>query len=344
MAPAMESGDRFEFDSAEIEMDAPLRPPPGREEPQEEQVEAPEPLEDLAESVDLPPIPAGEPPARERDVHEVPPEPVRRRRRRETLSRVLWAVPWIVFAILIIAAGGLTFTVALIGLGVIGLREFFRMTEAWRPLAPAAYLMLGAMLLGAHYGDQFQVLLFLVLGFPVMFIIASRRVDREGITTSVALTIFATAWIALPLVHTVLLRDLPLHGAGLLVDVLVATFIADTAAYAAGRMFGNRRITPRLSPNKTFEGLLGGFVGGTLGFWFAGLYQDWLSGVDALAMGAAVALLAPMGDLFASMVKRDLGVKDTGRMFGPHGGLVDRLDAAFFTIVAGYYLSLVLVY
>ena len=90
--------------------------------------------------------------------------------------------------------------------------------------------------------------------------------------------------------------------------------------------------------------MIGGFVLGTMGFWFAGLYQDWLSGIDALMMGAVVAALAPMGDLFESMIKRDLGRKDTGTLFGPHGGLLDRLDAVFFTVVAGYYLSVLFVY
>jgi phosphatidate cytidylyltransferase len=76
-----------------------------------------------------------------------------------------------------------------------------------------------------------------------------------------------------------------------------------------------------------------------MAFWFAGLYQDWLSGIDALVIGFCVAVAAPIGDLFESMVKRDLGVKDTGRVFGPHGGLLDRLDAVMFTIVVGYYLA-----
>jgi phosphatidate cytidylyltransferase len=109
-------------------------------------------------------------------------------------------------------------------------------------------------------------------------------------------------------------------------------------------MFGSHKIAPSLSPNKTVEGLIGGFLIGTMGFWFAGLYQDWLSGVDALIIGAAVAAIAPVGDLFESMLKRDLGTKDTGTLFGPHGGILDRLDAVLFTIVVGYYLSVALVY
>jgi phosphatidate cytidylyltransferase len=81
-----------------------------------------------------------------------------------------------------------------------------------------------------------------------------------------------------------------------------------------------------------------------MGFWFAGLYQDWLPGIDALVMGMCVAVLAPLGDLFESLIKRDLRIKDSGTIFGPHGGLLDRLDAVMFTIVAGYYLAVAFVY
>jgi phosphatidate cytidylyltransferase len=76
-----------------------------------------------------------------------------------------------------------------------------------------------------------------------------------------------------------------------------------------------------------------------MGFWFAGLYQDWLPGIDALVMGLGVAIVAPIGDLFESMIKRDLQIKDSGTIFGPHGGLLDRVDAPLFTLVAGYYLA-----
>jgi len=170
------------------------------------------------------------------------------------------------------------------------------------------------------------------------------RPAREGVTTAMATTLFGIAWIAVPFAHAVLLRELPDHGAALLVDVLIATFVADTAAYAGGRMFGRHRLAPALSPNKTLEGLAFGFLGGAMAFWFAGLYQDWLSGFDALLIGVCVAALAPVGDLFESMIKRDLEVKDSGTVFGPHGGILDRLDALLFTIVAGYYLSVALVY
>ncbi|MDX6601500.1 MAG: phosphatidate cytidylyltransferase [Solirubrobacterales bacterium] len=276
------------------------------------------------------------------------PRPPRRRRRGrargETAKRILFAIPAIIFTIAITVAGGLVFTIAIVGVAVLCLREYLAMTGEVRPIQRAAYVAVPALILAAHFGTAFNVLLILAAAFPVLFLFGADRHHRDGITMSMGVTLLGIIWIGIPLVHAVLLRDLPHHGAALLIDVLVGTFAADTGAYATGRMFGSHKIAPSLSPNKTLEGLLGGFLIGTMAFWFAGLYQDWLSGVDALIIGAAVAAIAPVGDLFESMLKRDLGTKDTGKLFGPHGGILDRLDAVFFTVVVGYYLAVQLVY
>jgi phosphatidate cytidylyltransferase len=273
-----------------------------------------------------------------------PDEPPPRRLRSDTLARVLWVLPWIVFAIAIIAVGDLLFAAAMVLLACAGMNEFFMMTKRARPLAPVAYVVAAAIIIVAHYEDQYEILMLLLVALPALFVAAVLREKRRNITFSIAVTVFGLVWIALPFAYAVLLRDLPLHGGALLIDVLVATFVADTAAYAGGRLFGRHPLAPAISPNKTVEGLAFGFVGGMMAFWFAGLYQDWLPGLDALAMGAVIAAVAPMGDLFESLLKRDLDVKDSGNLFGPHGGVLDRLDGVLFTVVAGYYLSVAFVY
>jgi phosphatidate cytidylyltransferase len=277
-----------------------------------------------------------------------PPRPPRKRRRGrgsgETAKRILFVIPWIIVTIAITVAGGIVFTLAMIAVGALCLREFFGLTAELRPIQRAGYVAIPALILAAHFGTAFNVLLILAAVFAVLFLFGADRHHRDGITVSMGVTLLGIVWIGIPLVHAVLLRDLPDHGAALLVDVLVGTFATDTGAYAIGRMFGSHKIAPSLSPNKTLEGLLGGFLIGTMAFWFAGLYQDWLSGADALIIGAAVAAIAPVGDLFESMLKRDLDIKDTGTLFGPHGGILDRLDAVFFTVVVGYYLAIQLVY
>lgn len=263
-------------------------------------------------------------------------------RRSETLARVVWAIPWIVVAVAVIAIGGGVFAAAMALIAIGAMIELFRMTQRARPFQGAAFAIAVAMMAAAYFGDSFHLLLALVALFPLMLLAALGRPALDNVTWSMAVTVFAVVWIAVPFAHAVLLRELPPHGGALLVDVLVATFLTDTFAYLGGRMIGRRPLSA-ISPNKTVEGLLCGIAGGVLGFWLAGLYQDWLSGPQALLFGLCIALLAPLGDLFESAIKRDLDVKDTGRLLGPHGGLLDRLDAVLFTVVAGYYLALLIV-
>jgi phosphatidate cytidylyltransferase len=272
--------------------------------------------------------------------------PRRRRQRRGTsdlLARILVALPAIAFAVLIVAYGGWVFTAGVVLLGLVCLHEFFRMYERRRPVKLAGFAALIGLGVAANAGDERQVLLAAVAFLPLVFLLALAMPPREGstITESMSITTFGTIWIGMAIAHAVLLRGTP-HGDGIVIDILVGTFVGDTGAYLGGRSFGTRRLAPRISPNKTVEGLVIGFLAAVLATWCAGLYQDWLSHGQALILGAAIGITAPLGDLFESQVKRDSGVKDTGRAFGAHGGALDRLDAAFFTLVAGYYVWLAL--
>jgi phosphatidate cytidylyltransferase len=253
---------------------------------------------------------------------------------------VLVALPAIAFAILIVSQGGLAFTLGLIALGIVAMGELFHMMERVRPPALAGFLALAGLLLAAQYGAQYQILLVLAISVPVTFFLTLMRPRREHASWAMAVVFLAILWIGVALAHAVLLRKLP-HGGGLVLDVLIGTFMGDTCAYFAGRTWGTRPIAPQISPNKTLEGLIGGIVGGTFFFWlFAISYQhDWFAGPKALLIGFCVALAGPVGDLFESAIKRDLDVKDAGRFFGAHGGVLDRLDAVFFTAVTAYYVS-----
>jgi phosphatidate cytidylyltransferase len=258
-------------------------------------------------------------------------------------ARVWVAIPAALYAIAIIAAGGAVFAAGILLLGFVCLHELFRMYEGLRPIPLAGFLGLIGLSAAAHFGGEHQVLLATVAFFPVLFLLALALPERAEVplTDGMAITLLGTFWVGLALAHAILLRDLP-HGDAIVIDVLVGTFLGDTAAYLGGRMFGTRPLAPRISPNKTVEGLAFGVLGATAAVWCAGLYQDWLGGWDALLLGAVVGVVAPLGDLFESKVKRDAGAKDAGTLFGAHGGALDRLDAAFFTLVAAYYLWLAL--
>ena len=260
--------------------------------------------------------------------------------RSDTSARVLAAIPAIAVAIFIVSQGGLVFALGVIVLGILAQAELYTMMARVRPVNLAGFLTLIALVLAALYGDKSQILLVLVLSVPLTFLLGLLRPRRENVSWATAVTFLGIVWIGLGVTHAVLLRELD-HGGAIVLDVLIGTFIGDTAAYFGGRAWGRRRLAPRISPNKTLEGLITGIVGGTLAFWlFAVAYQhEWFHGPDALLIGFCVALTGPVGDLFESLIKRDLAVKDTGRFFGAHGGVLDRLDAVLFTVVAAYYVS-----
>ncbi|MEA2439866.1 MAG: phosphatidate cytidylyltransferase [Thermoleophilaceae bacterium] len=264
----------------------------------------------------------------------------RRRERSDTAARILAAIPAIAFAIFIVSQGGLVFALGVIALGLLAMIELYTMMERVRPPSLAGFLTLVALVLTALYGTRAQLMLVLVLSVPLTFFLALLRPRRENVSWAMAVTFLGILWIGVAVAHATLLRELP-HGGALVLDVLIGTFIGDTAAYFGGRAWGRRPLAPRISPNKTLEGLLSGIVVGTLAFWlFAVAYQhEWFKGPDALLIGFCVALVGPVGDLFESLIKRDLDVKDTGRFFGAHGGVLDRVDAVLFTLVAGYYMS-----
>jgi len=262
-----------------------------------------------------------------------------RSQRSDLGARVLAAIPAVIFAVAIVVAGRWWFAAGLVLLGWVMLHEAFLLLDAGHPIRLAGFLGVAGLIVAARQGGPDAVLGAFVAAFPLIFVVGLAQV-RAG-APGLAVTVFALAWIGLPLAHAVMLRD-AVHGGGVVAVVLVATFAGDTGAYFVGRAVGRTPLAPSISPNKTLEGLLGGAVAAILGAEAVGLYQDWLSGWDALALGAAVAVAAPLGDLFESYVKRDRGVKDAGRLFGAHGGALDRLDAVLFSAVAGYYVWLAL--
>lgn len=254
----------------------------------------------------------------------------------DLIARILMAIPLVILAVVLVAAGGWVFAAGLLVIGVMALRELFSMFPRWPVAVFAVFLAFALMIVAAHTGGPPRLLLAMVVAVPLVFaggLLAPNRPDARGL----ALGILGLAWIGLALSHAVMLRDLE-HGAAILVLVLVATFIGDTGAYFGGRAFGRRKLAPSISPAKTWEGLLIGILAGTLAGWFVGLYLDWLTGLQALLLGFAAALVAPLGDLFESALKREADTKDSGTVFGAHGGVLDRLDAALFAVVVGFYV------
>ena len=261
----------------------------------------------------------------------------RPRRGSELLARVLIAIPAAILAIAFVDLGGTAWAVLMIVFGCLCLSELYRVIGRWRPAPIIGFLTLIAMVLVARFGNHGDVLEVAVIALPVTFMAVVARGGGGIASVSIAGTLLGIYWIGFGFAHAELLRQAP-HGAGVLIDVMVGTFLGDTGAYFGGRLFGRRPLAPTISPHKTVEGLACGMLVAILAVFIAGLQQPWLTQTDALLLGLAVAVLGPLGDLFESMLKRDAGTKDAGHVFGAHGGALDRLDAIIFTVVAGYYV------
>ena len=262
----------------------------------------------------------------------------------DLLPRILVAIPAVAFAVAIIYFGEWVFAAGIAALAIVCVHELCEMFARARPVRLAAMLAVIGLTVAGTMGDETQVMLALVASVPVIFLLAIAMPQRERITASMAVTMLIVVWIGLGVAHAALLRGLD-HGGALVLMVLLGTFFGDTFAYFGGRLFGRRKLAPRISPNKTIEGLAFGVVVGTLIVWYwSQTYSDdqWISGLDGLILGLTAVIAAPIGDLFESLIKRDMGTKDTGTLFGAHGGALDRVDAALFALVAGYYVWLLL--
>jgi phosphatidate cytidylyltransferase len=220
--------------------------------------------------------------------------------------------------------------------GLVALHEFWLLARPLSPLSPAGYVGGILALVGAQLGGVEWMLGGALTAFPLAFALKGISATRQAPTASISATVLGAVWIGCGLGFVLLVRDLP-HGRLASFAVLLAVWAGDTLAYAGGRVLGRHRMAPNTSPGKTWEGFVFG-TAATIFVAFVALYeQDYLTIGESVALGAVVAVAAPLGDLFESMLKRDAGVKDTGRLLGGHGGMLDRIDALLFAAPAAFF-------
>jgi phosphatidate cytidylyltransferase len=163
-------------------------------------------------------------------------------------------------------------------------------------------------------------------------------------TANWALTVAGGIYLGVAGAHFILIRQLN-NGEWWLLLALAGTWLADSGAYFVGRKFGVHKMTPLLSPKKSWEGLAGGAAFGVI---FNALLAVALSQILSInlpwwagaVLGLIGALIGVLGDLSVSMIKREVGAKDSGRIIPGHGGVLDRLDSLLFTMIVSYYFIL----
>ena len=257
-------------------------------------------------------------------------------------SRILVAVVGLPVVLALVHAGGWwLFALAAAG-GVFAVHEYSVMTRSLRPVTLAAHAGVLLTLFGAELGGVVWMVGGFMTTLLLAFVLHWVGQTRQSATIAISATVLGAAWIGFGLAYLLLLRASPHHGRLATFAVLIAVWAGDIGAFFAGRLIGRHKLAPALSPGKTWEG----FVFGTICTVFAAfvtLYDDrhtYLSIGQAVLLGLVVAVAGPLGDLFESGVKRDMQVKDSGRVLAGHGGVLDRLDAPLFAFVAVYYLLL----
>lgn len=264
------------------------------------------------------------------------------------LVRILTGLVGIPVFLGLLYVGQWPFLVLVAGMGLIAFYEYARLMRAMghRPALPlggaaTAAIVLAAGLLpphGAHAGA--------VAALATLAILAWTVFRPEGFSAMDGLLTLAGVFYVGLLSYLVLLRrlgggagwDAGLMWAGM---AFLCTWGADTLAYFVGITWGRHKLAPKISPQKSVEGLLGGIAGAAL----AGLL--WGPAIplprwQGAALGAAIALIATVGDLAESALKRTAGVKDAGRLLPGHGGVLDRFDSSLFVLPFVYYIATLL--
>jgi phosphatidate cytidylyltransferase len=254
------------------------------------------------------------------------------------VSRVLVALVGVPVVLLIVWAGG-WWLFALAGVAaVLALHEYSLMIRTLRPVILAAYTGALLSLLGAQLGGLDWTAAGFLSTMVLAFLLHWIATTRQSATVAIAATVLGAGWVGLCLAHLLLLREIPHDGKLATFTVLIAVWAGDIGAFFAGRLIGRHKLAPALSPGKTWEGFLFG-TATTIFVAFVALYKEhYLSIPQAILLGAVIAVAAPLGDLFESALKRDMQVKDSGRLLAAHGGVLDRIDSLLFAAVASYYL------
>jgi phosphatidate cytidylyltransferase len=162
--------------------------------------------------------------------------------------------------------------------------------------------------------------------------------DMSSAASRVSITVFAALYGALPISYLLLLRMDPEFGRGLAFTALACAWFCDTFAYFGGRLFGKHKLYPRMSPNKTVEGLFSGMLAAAATATICTVaFHLPLTVPMAFGLGLLAGAVGQTGDLCESLLKRSWGVKDAGTLLGSHGGVLDRFDAVLFVAPLFYF-------
>lgn len=270
----------------------------------------------------------------------------------ETTQRVAVAAVGIPVAVAAVYAGGWILALLIAAIAVAGSLEFYRMAEhrQARPLVVAGSALTVAFVLVAAIDPQAGPAGFGLVLTIAMLVVSALAIWTRGVEgqplLSISTTLTGAVYTGGLLSFGLFVRHLPgvegaAHGTALVFAPVLLTWTSDTFAFFVGRRWGRTKLIPRVSPGKTVQGAIGAVVGSVL---VAIAYARVLEGfsiyrpslLEGAILGLAISIVAQVGDLVESLLKRDAGVKDSGKLLPGHGGALDRVDSLLFTLPLAY--------
>jgi len=264
------------------------------------------------------------------------------------LIRTVVALLLLPIGLAVIALGGVTFALVIALILGIASYEFTKLFEA-AGHQPALYLVIPGTLLivAGRYLDGFSSagwIISLILLVLMTFHLVSYERGRDRAASDYAISVSAIFYVGWLGAYLVSIREMQ-DGFWWLLIVLPSVWLADSGAYLVGSKIGRHRMSPRLSPKKTWEGYWGGVVVGTIGAVLLAYFWRQLAGESSAItplrgaiLGLTISVLTTLGDLGESMLKRNVGAKDSGHLLPGHGGALDRIDSWLWAGPLGYYL------
>jgi phosphatidate cytidylyltransferase len=289
--------------------------------------------------------------------------------RKDLMTRLATAAILIPIVLWVIVQGGFIYLGVVIGIGLLAQSEFYGLIEdkGAHALKSVGLGFGSAVILVAYFGNEYHAMMLMTASLLVMMVAQLGKNEIHEAMASISGTFFGIFYVAWLLSHAVLVRQfhqgaashydpallVTLHvtpdtGIFLMMYALVTIVACDAGAYFAGRAWGNRKLAPQISPNKSVEGALGGIIFGVacgLGtkLFFDAFFPDLSAAMPwsvALSFALILCAVGIIGDLVESLLKRDAAVKDTGRLLPGMGGVLDRIDAPLLGLPALYYLMI----
>lgn len=257
------------------------------------------------------------------------------------VKRIISAIIALPFLLAIIIVGGLPLYIAIMGISLIGLREFYGACQnKFMPIRWPGYI--GSIIIVSLMNFRPKITYFFILVFIlIMTLNVIKLINRKYNFVDISITLYGLLYIPFLLGHILLITK---EANSIIIWlVFITAWGTDTFAYFSGYFFGRRKLCPHISPKKTLEGAIGGVLGSMISSFIFGyfLLRDHLL-IISLA-GIIGSIVAQIGDLSASLIKRYTNIKDFGNIMPGHGGILDRFDSILFTGPTIYYILVFLI-